>query len=223
MPIGNAGTVTKHGKKEGLPTTLIVVVSTIVLAAIIGFFLFGFGSGSGSAAPGTATAGGSPAGPASAPIIGKPTFEQLAQKSPEEIRDYMKANFKYKHYSDEENRARLLNPTTPEDILASGRGDYGDFADFFASALVEKGCWQWKNIRVVWFEVLHNGNHEQNDVRTVAVYYDPRDNQNYYLVPEPPDFPIYKIGNSDDPIPLEEARLGEKIAEGSVDSNKYCR
>jgi hypothetical protein len=72
------------------------------------------------------------------------------------------------------------------------------------------------------FEVLHNGQHEW-DSREVVVFYDPRNGQNYYLVPEPPDFPIYKIGATDDPIPLEEQRLGEKISKGSVSTNKYCR
>ena len=172
--------------------------------------------------------GGSPAGPV-APAITTPkvisrseTFEQLVEKwnTPEDVQAYMAKNFRYQF-----RESGPYKIGKAQDLLsAGGKGDYFEFANFFATALANKGCWQWKNIHMEVFTSLGYNQHKW-DVgtgRRVIVYNDPRDGAYYYFVPEPPNFPIYKIGASDDPIPLEEKRLGEWVDKGSIGFNNYC-
>lgn len=202
----------------------------VIIAAIAGFVGYILGQ-PGQTGPQTTTSGsGSPAGPAG-PVTVKPTempkmetatFEQLVEKwnTPEDIQAYMIKNFRYQF-----RESGPYKMGKAQDLLsAGGKGDYFEFANFFATALANKGCWQWKNIRMELFTSLGNDQHKWDigTGRMVIVYNNPKDGANYYFVPEPPNFPIYKIGSSDDPIPLEEKRLGEWVDEGSIGFNNYC-
>jgi len=212
-------------KKRFLIAGLVIMVFVASAFGLID--PFGLFKGASQSAAQTATSGGgSPAGPV-APATTTPkvisrseTFEQLVEKwsTPEDIQAYMIKNFRYQ-FRESGPRKKA------QDVLSSGgRGDYSEFANFFASALANKGCWQWKNIHMEVFTSLGYNQHKW-DVgtgRRVIVYNDPRDGANYYFVPEPPNFPIYKIGASDDPIPLEEKRLGEWVDKGSIGFNNYC-
>jgi hypothetical protein len=133
-------------------------------------------------------------------------IEQLSEHltTPEQIQEYMVRNFKYKY-----TPTGALPRQIDQFLAEGGKGDYDDFANFFVEMLAAQGYLKWKVQRVVFG--LMNGHSERIDI---VVYYDPRDANYYYLVPEPPTFQIYKMGKNSDPVHFEEKRLNKTYAPG---------
>jgi hypothetical protein len=147
------------------------------------------------------------------PVVEKLTFKELSQRNPEDVADYLNKNFQYNdsfYWPPEQDKL------TPKQLLDEGKGNSADVAFIFGLLLLEKG---W-DVRGISFDVVKNGKIVY--APGVVVYKDPRDQKNYYLVAEPP-FTIYPMGQADDPLPLEEVRLGGKIASDSLYTYKFSK
>jgi hypothetical protein len=208
--VGKTGTKVKHG---GLPLTLgLIVMAFLAVAAIISWQLVFVNQPGQSATPQIAiSGGGSPSGPVGpapteTPKIqpSKVDFEQLVKNldTPEKIRDFM-INYPFKYTGPHEKGYE------PKQLLQfNGNGNYPDFLIFFAEALKSQGC-QW-NPRIFGFSIFSkNKERYLVDGFGVVTFYDVRDGNNYYFIPDPSlKFPIIPMGKETDPIPFEEARWG---------------
>jgi len=131
-------------------------------------------------------------------------------KTDKDLQQYMK---NFQEIPDSQSRMTIY---TPDELLAAGgKGTIFEISIFAGESLVKMG---YKNVQRIYFSFTPNGKPIKwigEDHHEILVYTD-KEGNNYFMWNEPPDFPIYSMGKSTDPIPFIETYLG-----GTVHKNLY--